>query len=126
MLHEHQFEVFENAQARYDKRECPGGELIRRGRAEVCACGAGRFVSVGSRRASGSGISLRRNQQETSMLRMQGTIKSVKVTVSQSGMSRQVTLEIGGDSILDEIQEIMRNKTRLNIALESQQLEIGA
>jgi hypothetical protein len=60
------------------------------------------------------------------MLRMQGTIKSVKVTVNQSGMSRQVTLEIGGDSILDEIQEIMRNKTRLNIALESQQLEIGA
>ena len=59
------------------------------------------------------------------MLTMQGTIKAVKVTVSQQGMSRQVTFDIGGDSILDELQEIMRAKSRLNITLATQQLEIG-
>lgn len=60
------------------------------------------------------------------MLKLQGTIKAMKVSVGQNGISRQVTFDIGGDSVLDELQEIMRNKTRLNIGLESQQLEIGA
>lgn len=60
------------------------------------------------------------------MLKVQGTIKAMKVAVSQNGMSRQLTLEISGDSVLDELQEIMRSKARLNITLENQQLEIGA
>jgi hypothetical protein len=59
------------------------------------------------------------------MLRLQGTIKAVKVTVSQNGMSREVTFKIGGDSVLDDLQEIMRSKQTLNISLETQQLEIG-
>jgi hypothetical protein len=60
------------------------------------------------------------------MLRMQGTIKAVKVAVSANGMSREVTFKIGGDSILDELQEIMRSKSVLNISLDKQQLEMGA
>ena len=59
------------------------------------------------------------------MLKLQGTIKSMKVSASQNGMSRQVTLEIGSDAILDELQEIMRSKAMLNISLQKQQLEIG-
>lgn len=59
------------------------------------------------------------------MLKMQGTIKAVKVTVGTNGMSREVTFKIGGDSVLDDLQEIMRSKATLDISLEKQQLEIG-
>lgn len=59
------------------------------------------------------------------MLMIQGSIKGVKVSVSVNGMSRQVTFDISGDSVLDEIQEIMKQRARLNITIEKQQLNLG-
>jgi len=58
-------------------------------------------------------------------MKIQGVIRSIKLAVSQTGMSRQVTLDIEGDSIFDELQEIARRKARLDIELNPQQLELG-
>lgn len=44
-LHVHQWSVAADpAVGLYRKRECPGGDYTCPGRAEVCPCGAGRFV----------------------------------------------------------------------------------
>jgi hypothetical protein len=65
------------------------------------------------------------NRKGGRMLKIQGSIKGVKVAVSQTGMSRQVTFDIAGDSVLDELQEIMKQRSRLNITIEKQQLNLG-
>ena len=61
------------------------------------------------------------------MLKIQGRILGVKVSVpAQGGIRRTVSLEFGGDAVLDEIQELMRRGENLNISFEPQQLKLGA
>lgn len=59
------------------------------------------------------------------MLKIKGTIKGVRLAMTQNGIGRQVVIDFADDAVLDELQEVMRCKARLNIIIEPEQLAFG-
>lgn len=60
------------------------------------------------------------------MLKIQGKIRAIKTAVNgNGGIGRQMTIDFAGDAVLDEIAEIMREGSILNVTIEPQQLKIG-